>query len=180
MKVNIDTTIAELVSGAIIAYPTEAVFGLGCDARNEKAVNRLIALKQRAASKGLIVLISDYQQLYDLVGPIDAEIKQTLEKHWPGHTTFIFPKSTKTPAWLCGSHNSIAIRMSQHPIASKLCRDFPITSTSANLSGEEAARSIDTVKAVFKERIDNYIDAPLGGQANPSRIIDIQSGQILR
>ncbi|OGV31886.1 MAG: threonylcarbamoyl-AMP synthase, partial [Legionellales bacterium RIFCSPHIGHO2_12_FULL_35_11] len=121
-----------LKDGLVIAYPTEAVYGFGCDPFNKKSVYRILTLKNRAADKGLILLVSNWDQLDYLAQDLSDEDYILLRKSWPGPTTFIFPKSKHVPQWISGNYETIAIRMPAHSISSALCKEMPIVSTSAN------------------------------------------------
>ena len=159
-------------SGGIIAYPTESVFGLGCDPFNQKAVLTLLSLKNRSQNKGLIVIASHIQQILPLIQPIEANDLARALKTWPGHHTWIFPKSKTVPTWIAGSHDTIAVRVSSHPIVKLLCDvlNMPLVSTSANLSNQDTIGSIKDIKMQFNDKIDAFIDAPLGKQNKPSTI----------
>lgn len=171
---------AYLVAGSILAYPTEAVYGLGCDPFNERAVIRLLALKQRTIEKGLILLIANWQQLDALIAPLASTLLEPVKTTWPGPVTWLFPKADTIPYWLSGAHDSIAIRMTNHPIASQLCQDGPIVSTSANKSGLPPATTLDALCEQFPEGIDAFMRGELGGAKSPSKIYDVQSGRQLR
>jgi L-threonylcarbamoyladenylate synthase len=166
--------------GKIIAYPTEAVYGLGCDPFNQVAVSLLLGLKQRPADKGLILLIADWVQLEPLIQPISDAFLAPVKATWPGSVTWVFPKSHLVPSWLSGGRDTIAIRMSAHPIAHALAKHGPIVSTSANFSGEPSVTSIEALEAQFPLGIDAVICGALGGEKQPSRIFDLLSGQQLR
>tara|TARA_Y100000588_G_C14192630_1_gene898718 strand:- start:400 stop:948 length:549 start_codon:yes stop_codon:yes gene_type:complete len=167
-------------SGHIIAYPTEAVYGLGCDPFNAEAVEKLIALKSRDILKGLIILVSSWQQFQQLTKPLTAKQTQQIRSTWPGHVTWIVPKSKDVPLYLTGQRESIAIRMSAHPIASALCRNTPIISTSANLSGQPPAMSVDELIAQFPSGLDGVVEGELGGAQKPSQIFDVTTGLKIR
>ncbi|MDP3705046.1 MAG: L-threonylcarbamoyladenylate synthase [Legionellaceae bacterium] len=166
--------------GLVIAYPTEAVYGLGCDPFNESAVLRIMALKQRSINQGLIVLIADWSQLYSLVGPVTDESMERVRASWPGATTWVFPKSTQIPSWLSGQHPSVAIRMTSHPIAAQLCNDGPLVSTSANIHGQEPARNVIQLQLQFPDGIDGVVSGDLGQASQPSAIYDVLTGVRLR
>ncbi|KTC66478.1 putative translation factor (plasmid) [Legionella adelaidensis] len=170
----------EVMKGSIIAYPTEAVYGLGCDPFNMDAVNTLLALKSRPIEKGFIVLISNWEQLYSLTEPLSEEQLKPVRQSWPGPVTWIFPKAETLPQWLSGSWNSIAIRMSAHPIARGLALDNPIISTSANITGFEPARDKESLFKQFPQGIDFLVNGDLGGAQNPSAIYDVLTGKRLR
>lgn len=169
-----------LQAGNIIAYPTEAVYGLGCDPFNWHAVERLLALKHRSISKGLILLISNWQQLDALIEPVSKPLLDKVRATWPGAVTWIFPKAAQVPNWLSADEQTIAVRMSAHPIAKAISEDGPVVSTSANISGEPAVLDYASLTAQFPEGIDAFVEGDLGGLSQPSRIYDVRSGKRLR
>ncbi|MCH9756355.1 MAG: threonylcarbamoyl-AMP synthase [Gammaproteobacteria bacterium] len=179
---NIDEAQILLDAGKVIAYPTEAVYGLGCDIWNEKAVLHLLALKNRPKEKGLIILISSWAQLWPLVDMShvsDTRLKAVKET-WPGPVTWVFPKSEAVPAWISGTHDGIAIRMTKHSVAHALCQNGPIVSTSANLSGGLPARDVDTLRRLFPEGLLGVVAGELGGNFAVSEIYNILDGSSLR
>jgi L-threonylcarbamoyladenylate synthase len=180
MKVNcsIDEGLTLIKQGNIIAYPTEAVFGLGCCPFNEIAVKQLLALKKRPIEKGLILLISDWGQLPPLI-QANTALSQ-LKSTWPGHVTWLLPKSNDIPQWICGTHQTVAIRMTNHPIASALCKNGPIVSTSANISDTPPATSRQQIIAQFPLGISAIVEGNIGPYQNPSDIYDYATGQKLR
>lgn len=169
-----------LQAGKIIAYPTEAVYGLGCDPFNWQAVERLLALKHRSISKGLILLISNWQQLDSLIEPIPTSLLDKVAATWPGPVTWIFPKAAQVPNWLSADEQTIAVRMSAHPIANAISENSPVVSTSANISGKPAAMDYASLTTQFPEGIDAFIEGDLGGLSQPSTIYDVRSGKRLR
>lgn len=169
-----------LDQGKVIAYPTEAVYGLGCDPFNRRAVEKILDLKQRSSSKGLIILIADWSQLAPLISAVPDHLLDLVRASWPGPVTWIFPKSTAIPDWLSGQHNSIAIRMSAHPVAHKICDAGPVISTSANISGHAPAVDIAGLRAQFPNGIDALLTGHVGGSSQVSAIYDVLSGMRLR
>ncbi len=169
-----------LAEGKIIAYPTEGVYGLGCDPFNQQAVEKLLALKQRPVAKGLIMLISDWSQLTPLISAVPHSALEQVRATWPGPVTWVFPKAANVPEWLSGNYPSIAIRMTSHPIARGLCTDGPLVSTSANISGLAPAIDMAGVCAQFPNGVDALITGSLGGINQPSAIYDVLSGKRLR
>ena len=165
-----------LNEGKIIAYPTEGVYGLGCDPYNQAAVEKLLALKQRPASKGLIILIAEWSQLAPLINSVPDDRLEIVRSSWPGPVTWIFPKATTTPNWLTGQHPSVAVRMTAHAVARALCVDGPIISTSANLSGREPAMDMAGICSQFPYGIDGFLLGALGGLNQPSPIYDALDG----
>ena len=166
--------------GQVLAYPTEEVYGLGCDPFNQQAVARILSLKGRKVSKGLIVLIAEWPQLFPLVGDFPLTQLEGVTETWPGPTTWIFPKSASMPTWLCGENNNIAVRMTAHPVARQLCRMGPVVSTSANPQGQEPARSLEALEQLFPEGLDGVVVGELGKESQPSAIYDVLTGKRLR
>lgn len=181
----IDPKVIDIIAqGGVIAYPTEAVFGLGCDPDNPQAIQRLLAIKQRPVEKGLILISNEFDKLrpYLDLSAISAEKRAWMFSHWPGPYTFVIPKSAKTSHWVAGSHNSIAVRVTAHPVAASLVQSFgkPLVSTSANLAGEPSIVDVLQLENEIGPKVDAIIPGQLGEQSNPSTIIDLVSGKILR
>lgn len=171
-----------LAAGGLLAYPTEAVYGLGCDPLNPDAVMGLLALKQRPMAKGLIVVASHWEQLSPFVLPLTARQQQRMLADWPGPVTWVVPCHPDTPQWLRGDHDSLAVRVSAHETVTALCAAWggPLVSTSANLSGRPPCRSALAVRRQFGAQIDYVLPGPLGDRARPTRIHDARSGRVLR
>lgn len=165
--------------GEVIAYPTEAVFGLGCDPRNEAAVRRILALKHREASMGLILIAANFRQLHDWVAEVDPAPALAT---WPGPVTWLFPRAEGVPDFIAGKHPTLAVRVTAHPVCIKLCEAFggPIVSTSANPHSAPPARSSGEVEAYFSHFIGGIVAGALGGRGACSEIRDLASGKVLR
>jgi len=176
-----------LASGGVIAYPTEAVYGLGCDPFCESAVQRLLTLKQRPWHKGLILVAADLQQIAPLISTLSVDQVNQLEASWPGPTTWVIPDPHHViPHWVRGQHDSVAVRISNHPTVKQLCETWgaPLVSTSANLSGETSIRS-DLLLRKRQARgqwsdLDFIVSGHCSGQANPTVIRDLVSGKVIR
>ena len=173
-----------VLQGGVIAYPTEAVYGLGCDPDNDDAIEKLLELKQRPWQKGLILVASDFSQLKPYIdeSQLSAEQLQRAFDKWPGPFTFIMPIKPNLSRLLCGQFNSLAVRVSNHPDVQVLCQALgkPIVSTSANLTGQEPAMTAAEVIQQFDGKIDALVTGELGSELKPSTIIDAISGKILR
>lgn len=170
-----------LRAGGVIAYPTEAVYGLGCDPLNRAAVERLLTIKQRPAGKGLILIASRFEQLIPFVQRPADEVMHRLEQTWPGPVTWLIPANPATPRWLRGDHDSLAVRVTAHPLAAALCNAFggPIVSTSANASGRPPART--ALQARLRcPGVDLVVHGATGGLKRPSAIRDARTGATLR
>ncbi|MDC0660979.1 L-threonylcarbamoyladenylate synthase [Marinobacter sp. SS21] len=169
--------------GGVIAYPTEAVWGLGCDPWNEDAVNHLLALKQRPVHKGLILVAASVAQVEFLLAPLAPELRQRALAHWPGPVTCLIPDlHQQIPAWVRGRHASIAVRVSDHPLVQALCDTAgkPLVSTSCNPAGRQPARSAWQVRKYFTDGLDWLVPGQLGAERKPSQILDISTGRRLR
>ena len=170
-----------LRSGGVLAYPTEAVFGLGCDPHDHAAFEKIFALKRRPPEQGVLLIAASFAQIADWIdAPADAIARASAT--WPGPHTWIFPRSARVPAWLAGAHDGIALRVTAHAPAAALCSAFggPIVSTSANRHGEPPARNADEAARIFGEELDGLLDGPTGGLARPTPIADALSGAIIR
>lgn len=168
--------------GGIVVYPTESVYGLGCDPFNESAVLSLLKLKQRPVDRGLILVASHVQQILPLIKPKYANDLARALKTWPGPFTWVFPKSKKVPAWISGTYPSIAVRVSKHPTIVQLCEKLnaPLVSTSANISKHDILTSIKQIKDTFGAKIQCYLDAPLGAEKTTSVITDAHTLKLIR
>ena len=173
-----------LRNGGVIAYPTEAVWGLGCDPRNEAAVLRLLALKQREVDKGLIVIAADEAQLapYIDMAALDDAQRAAVRASWPGPHTWIVPASSHAPAWITGAQTGIAVRVSAHPTVIALCNAFggALVSTSANRAGDPAPTSRDALDQVIVAGVDAVSEGETGDLQRPTAIRDARSGDLLR
>lgn len=167
----------------VIAYPTEAVFGLGCDPDSEAAVMQLLALKQRPVEKGFILIAADYQQLTPYIdgSQLSAEQKAMMFASWPGPVTWVMPARSSIPRWLTGQFSSLAVRVSAHPLVRELCLAFgkPIVSTSANLTGLPPCRTAQEVLTQFGEAFP-VLHGETSGRQNPSEIRDVLTGNLIR
>jgi len=169
-------------AGGVIAYPTEAVFGLGCDPGDRRAVERVLALKHRSAAKGLILIASDWQQLQPWLDKVPEAWRQQLRSTWPGPTTWLIAASKHCPDWLTGRHDTLAVRVTAHPLVRRLCTalDSAIVSTSANRAGQRPARSVLEVRLRFGREIDFVLPGQLGRLKKPTPIRDLASGMVIR
>ncbi|SIS40568.1 L-threonylcarbamoyladenylate synthase [Neptunomonas antarctica] len=172
-----------LHQGGVIAYPTEAVWGLGCDPYNEIAVQKLLSLKQRPVEKGIILVAASMEQVQPLLKNLDAVSLARLEASWPGPNTWLIPDPDNViPTWIKGEHASVAVRVSAHAGVIALCKAFggPVVSTSANIAGLEPARILSEVSAYFGDFIDYYLPGSLGDLEQPTRIQDLRDSRVVR
>lgn len=174
--------IAALKQGGVIAYPTEGVWGLGCDPDDADALARVIALKGRASDKGLILIAGSLEQLEPWLARLDAEQRGRLAASWPGPNTWLIPDNGRAQPLLRGDHTTLAVRVSDHPLVQQLCAAWggPLVSTSANRAGEAPAMSAQAVRETFGGDVAAIVDGPLGGRDRPSTIRDLLSDRVLR
>ena len=170
-----------MTRGGIIAYATESCFGLGCDPRNARAVRRLLWLKRRPRSKGLILIGSAFRQFRRFLAPLPTALEARLEEWWPGPNTLLLPVSRRCPPWLRGRHPKLAVRITAHPVAHGLCHalDMALVSTSANRSGQKPMKTYRACRQAFDSKVW-VLPGRIGKRKRPSTIIDPSSGGILR
>lgn len=181
---NTQEAVCALKKGEIIAYPTEAVFGLGCDPENQEALSRLRALKGRDPQKAFILIASEPAQLlsYINLAGLPPGRWESILLTWPGPFTWIFPATSKVLAEIRGAYPTVAVRVTAHPVARALCDLFggPIVSTSANKSNLPALRSQTAVNECFDGQIVGVVEGELGDSANPTIIQDALSAKVVR
>jgi len=180
-SVNLSQAVKVLKSGGVIAYPTEAVYGLGCDPFNLKAVEKLFHVKQRPVEKGVILVAASVEQVLPYVELLATPWETAVLESWPGPVTWILPAKDNVPDWITGGRNTVAIRVSAHPEVQALCTAYgqPIVSTSANLTTQAPAMSCLEVKAVFKHQV-YCVEGDLGRLEKPTQIREAKTGQVLR
>lgn len=174
---------SSLRQGGVWAYPTEAVWGLGCDPWNRAAVERILALKERPVHKGLILAAASIAQVEFLLAPLSGALREQVGQYWPGPTTLLLPDpGDRIPRWIKGEHERVAIRVSAHKGVQRLCTAYggPLVSTSCNRAGRPPARWSWQVRRTFGDALDGIVPGSLGGARQPSRILDPLDGRRLR
>jgi L-threonylcarbamoyladenylate synthase len=170
--------------GGVIAYPTEAVFGLGCDPDNDLAVQKLLDIKNRPAHKGLILLAANYTQLLPYINDelLDQESRHKILARWPDAITQVLPANKNISPLLSGKFDSIAVRITDHKDVVSLCQQTnkPIVSTSANLAGLPPALTWQQVEEQLGNKVDFIIKGETAGLLKPSTIINGLTGEIIR
>jgi L-threonylcarbamoyladenylate synthase len=175
-----------LARGEVIAYPTESVYGYGCDPFNEAAVERLLRIKQRPRHKGLILVAADTGQIAPLLANLTPQQQAQLQQTWPGPVTWLLPDSDELiPPWVKGDFHSVAIRVSAHPLVKALCEAWggPIVSSSANRSGQSPAKSeysLMIARRNFGIGADYIVPGRTQQKTKPTEIRDIHNGGIIR
>jgi L-threonylcarbamoyladenylate synthase len=172
---------AHLARGGVIAYPTESCYGLGCDPRSPRALARLVRLKGRSAGKGLLLIADRYRRLRPFVGHLNAADVARMQRSWPGAVTWVVPASAVCPPLLTGGRTTVAIRVTAHPPAARLCRALrmALVSTSANKSGRKPAKTAAECRRIFGPRV-RVIAGRIGTRRRPSTLIDLATGTVLR
>ncbi len=167
--------------GGVIAYPTEAVYGLGCDPLNEQAIQKILDLKQRPLEKGMILIAANYQQIENYID-IDDSIKNRIIQTWPGSYTWIIPARAWVPKILTGNRNTLAVRVTNHPVAAQICRFFgsPIVSTSANPSGFRPPRTLIQLRKYFTGKKLFVVPGATGKLNRPTTIQNAITGEEIR
>lgn len=170
-----------LKRGGVLAYPTESCYGLGCDPRNAAAVKRLLRLKKRSTSKGLILIAAHARQLRPYLAELPPALASRMRAAWPGPHTWLVPASRDCPVWLRGAHDTVAVRVTAHREAARLCElaGMALVSTSANLSGGKPAKTAAECRRLFGKRV-LVIPGRIGARRRPSTIQDLVSDRIIR
>jgi L-threonylcarbamoyladenylate synthase len=168
--------------GGVIAYPTEAVYGLGCDPQNRRAVERLLQMKRRSWTQGLILIGASPEDIAPYIDVPSRMAWRRAAATWPGAMTWVFPATDYCPAWISGDRDSVAVRVTAHPIAAALCRAAggAIVSTSANRSTEPPAKTPSEVRIGLRNAVDLIVPGALGGYDKPTMIREAANGNILR
>ena len=181
MQCDINKAVNTIKEGKILVYPTESIFGLGCDPFNESACQKINDLKQRSNKAGLICLINNIKYLNTLAAPLRTIDYEQIKQSKTKHISWILPAKSNLPKWLVGPNNTICIRFSNDSSINALCNALgqAVTSTSANKQGMPAATTIEQAKIIFKDQVDYYLDLPLGNRQTASKILTI-SGKTIR
>jgi L-threonylcarbamoyladenylate synthase len=179
---RIDRAARIVLQGGVIAYPTEAVYGIGCLPLNQDALERVVCIKGRDTRKGLICVAADIEQAACLADIPPGAIGERIRSDWPGPITWVLPAKPDLPRILTGGRPTIAVRVSAHPIVQRLCRRIggALVSTSANFSGRPPARSALRARRAIGREVDYVLAGPLGSQARPTEIRHWRGGEILR
>jgi L-threonylcarbamoyladenylate synthase len=164
-----------LRAGGVVVYPTETFYGLGVDALNQKAIKKVFTIKGRSFAQPLLILIPEQDYLPRYVTEVSEKARRLMEHFWPGPLTMVFSASPQLPSILTAGTKKIAIRISPHPIARALTSAFagPLTSTSANISGEQSPATAKEVFSHLGEMIDLIIDGGKTPGQMPSTIVDV-------
>ena len=193
-------------AGGVIAYPTESCFGLGCDPRNINSIRRILRIKRRPRAKGLIIIADKVTRLIPYAAglklmEINSDTKfnctdnknnlptqnsqlliNQIRQSWPGPQTWILPATEYTSRWLRGDHANIAVRVTAHLIAARICHRSrtALVSTSANRSGRPILKTARAVQQEFGNEIDMIVPGKIGFAPAPTTIRDGITGAVIR
>ncbi|MEN8753853.1 MAG: L-threonylcarbamoyladenylate synthase, partial [Desulfobacterales bacterium] len=170
----IDTAVRILELGGVIAFPTGSLYGLGTDALNAGAIDRVFAIKKRAPDKPLLILVPNRKVVFELATEVPPVAERLMDRFWPGQVTIVFKAFPELPSNLIAGTGRIGIRLPGHPVARALVSAFgrPITGTSANLSGQGGCHHIDELDAMLIEQLDLVLDAGLLKEGIGSTVVD--------
>ena len=172
----------KITQGKIFAYPTESVFGIGCDALNNHSIEKVINFKGRDYSKGLIVISDDTEKLKSFIEKKYYELFCSKVRREKKPTTWIVPPESNISPLIKGDSSKVAIRVTSHMVCKKLCQysNSALISTSANISGQEPLKIFNKVKKEFNGKIDFIVNGVVGGYNKPTQIIDLLTEDVIR
>lgn len=184
----IPQAVAIIDGGGVIAYPTEYCFGLGCDPRNQQAVERIFAIKQRSEEQGLILIAAEQSQVDEFADLTASPIQDEILESWPGPVTWVLAAQNNVPTWIRGRHTSIAMRITAHSLCARICLEFghAIVSTSANRHAQTALLTAQDVEREMGKEVDLVVHAEIGSAGSldnskkASTIRDGITGKLLR
>lgn len=173
-----------IAAGGVVGFPTRCLYGLGADALNPVAIDRIFAIKRRCRKRPILVLIAHRRELAPLVQDIPDSALRLMQRFWPGQVTLVFAARGGLPPGLTAGSGRIGVRLAAHPVARALLSLLhrPLTATSANLSGHPGVARIESLDRKLTARLDLILDAgPLAGGAG-STVVDVtlQPPRILR
>ncbi len=182
MKFNftIDEALAALRAGDAVVYPTETFYGLGADALSAQAVERLLAIKAREANKPIALIAADAPMAFALAREVPANARRLAAAFWPGPLTLVLPARDGLPPALLGPDDGVGVRVSPHPTARSLSTRLgkPLTATSANLSRQPPALTLDEAYAAFGNKVKVYLEGGRLAGGAPSTVVAFEGEQV--
>lgn len=162
-------------SGGVVVYPTETLYGLGCDAFNMEAVEKIFELKSREGRTPLSVAVANFADVQELVEEVPPSALVLMRKYWPGPLTIVLRKSSELPGLVTGGLPTVGLRMPDHPVALALIKEAgaPLVSTSANLSGQPGPTTVDEIPEEIKEKVDLVLDSGPTEHGKGSTVVDL-------
>jgi len=179
-SMNITRAIASLKTGNVIVFPTETVYGLGADALNSAAVEKVFQLKGRNPDNPIPVIVADRTMLRGLIDQIPPTAEKLIDRFWPGPLTLVLQARPDTPKQLLNGRGGVGVRISSEPIASQLSRELrgPLTATSANPSGKPAATSIEQAQHYFSGAIEIFLDGGKRTAKMGSSVVEVIENRV--
>ncbi len=162
-------------AGGIILYPTDTVYGLGCDPFNMQAVGRLFEIKQRPESKGVSLLIGDRRWVQELCHSVPPLFDRLAEEFWPGPVTFLFAAASRLSPLIQGDENKVGVRFPNCPFLERWMKTIPgpVVSSSANLSGQSPSSSVSELQALFGDQVNLFLETGDLETVSPSTVVDL-------
>ncbi len=181
-SLDIGSSVEWIKSGKILIHPTEGIWGLGCDAFNEDAVNKIFKIKRRSKNKSFILLSESLDFIKKYIQDLNKEDEKFLENYWPGPVTFLLKYNQNLPVHLHTENGKIAVRVSNHLPVKRLLNKFSglMVSTSSNISGDGIIQDPIKILEFFESNDLAYYDEQLGQTKKPSKIIDLESKSVIR
>ncbi len=181
-RLRIAVAVRVLDAGGIVGHPTEGVYGLACDPLDAHAVARLLQVKGRPPAAGFILIAADERRLAPFLGPLPAAARRRMRRTWPGPVTWVAPAAPDVPDWITGGRDTVAVRVTAHPVAAALCAAFggALVSTSANRHRRPPARDALAARRALGDDVDLYLPGRAGPLAGPTEIRDARTGAVLR
>jgi L-threonylcarbamoyladenylate synthase len=172
---RITEAITVLENGGVLVYPTETVYGIGCDPLNVDACNRIQSIKKRLTPKPFLLLASTIDQVTAFNGELDDVAARLADIFWPGPLTIVMTPTHEIPSHLLGNTGGVAFRVSNHPVATALADGLgrPLISTSANSAGESPLLTYEDTCAQFETIADLILENPAPYHGKPSTVIDL-------
>ena len=177
---NLTDAVAALRRGDVIVFPTETLYGLGADALNFSAVEKVFQLKGRDSNQPFPVLVSDRSMLESLVGQIVPLAEKLMARFWPGPLTLVLPARPEIPKPLVNSAGGVGVRISSQPVAQEIVKTLgrPLTATSANPSGQPGAHSVAQARNYFSGKIGVFIDGGTLTSKTGSTVAEVVGNKI--
>lgn len=177
---NLASAVEALKRGDVIVFPTETLYGLGADALNEAAVEKVFQLKGRDPGNPIPVLVANQEMLDTLIAKVPTAAQRLIDQYWPGPLTLVLPGRKNIPRYLCNSSGGVGVRISSEPIAASLVHGLgrPLTATSANLSGKEPARTLQEAKNYFANQVDVFIEGGTLNSQSGSTVVEVMEDSI--
>jgi L-threonylcarbamoyladenylate synthase len=177
---NLASAAEALKRGHVIVFPTETLYGLGADALNEAAVEKVFQLKGRASGNPISVLVANQEMLDTLIAKVPSTAQRLIDQYWPGPLTLVLPGRKNISKYLCNSSGGVGVRISSQPIAASLVNGLgrPLTATSANPSGKEPARTLQEAKNYFGNQVDVFIEGGTLASQSGSTVVEVMEDSI--